>query len=192
MTGSPSPVDGISLRSVRESDHHVLFEWVNDRTLRIQSAPFRPVSWIEHMAWLEGVLGDPSRELLIIQNGAGEPLGQIVISSISPLHRSCEFSIRIGRESDRGRGIGTAAVRQLLQHAWKDLGLHRVSLTVHETNLRARRTYERAGFVTEGTLRDAAFIDGSWVNLVVMSMLSTDAAPASFDAAQAAAPRTPG
>jgi len=126
------------------------------------------------MAWLEGILRDSSQELLIIQNQDGEPLGQIVISAISPLHRSCEFSIRIGRESDRGQGFGTAAIRQLLQHAWKDLGLHRVSLTVHESNARARRSYERAGFTVEGVLRDAAFIDGTWINLVVMSVLATD------------------
>lgn len=97
-----------------------------------------------------------------------------MLSSISALHRSCEFSIRISREFDRGRGIGTVAIQQMLQHAWSDLGLRRLSLTVLETNDRARRAYVRAGFVKEGVLRDAAFIDGSWVNLIVMSVLSTD------------------
>lgn len=176
MTESMSSAQEVSLRSVRESDHQILFEWVNDRDLRIQSAPFRPVSWIEHMAWLEEILRDSSQELLVIQDQAGEPLGQIVISSISPLHRSCEFSIRIGLESNRGRGVGTAAIQQMLHHAWNDLGLHRVSLTVHESNERARRAYERAGFVVEGVLREAVFIDGSWANLVVMAALSTDGA----------------
>jgi RimJ/RimL family protein N-acetyltransferase len=117
---------------------------------------------------------DPTRELLIIDAGDGTPLGQIVLSSISPVHRNCEFSIRIGREADRGRGVGSTAIRLMLNHAWNDLGLHRVSLTVHESNIRARRAYEKCGFAQEGMLRDAAFVDGNWVNLIVMSVLSSD------------------
>lgn len=102
------------------------------------------------------------------------PIGQIVLSSISAVHRSCEFSIRIGQEINRGRGVGASAIKLMLRHAWNDLGLHRVSLTVLETNYRAIRACERAGFVKEGVLRDAAFIDDLWVNLMVMSVLSSD------------------
>ncbi len=175
MTAQSPPPDAISLRSVRESDHQTLFEWVNDRELRIQSTAYRPVSWIEHLQWLEGLVTDPTRELLIIDAGDGTPIGQIVLSSISPVHRSCEFSIRIGREADRGRGVGSTAIHLMLDHAWNDLGLHRVSLTVHESNVRARRAYEKCGFIQEGVLRDAAFVDGRWVNLIVMAVLSSNA-----------------
>lgn len=41
-------------------------------------------------------------------------------------------------------------------------------------NPRARRVYEKAGFVYEGTRRDALLWDGTWTDSIVMSMLDTD------------------
>ena len=39
---------------------------------------------------------------------------------------------------------------------------------------RARHVYERAGFVHEGTLRDALLIDGTWVDAHVMGILADE------------------
>jgi RimJ/RimL family protein N-acetyltransferase len=54
------------------------------------------------------------------------------------------------RRSMRGRGIGTAVVRAVVNQAVV-AGLHRVTAETTVTNLPARRTLERAGFtVTSG------------------------------------------
>jgi hypothetical protein len=39
-------------------------------------------------------------------------------------------------------------------------------------NQRARRVYEKVGFVLEGTLRDALQFDGQWVDSHLMSILA--------------------
>ena len=59
----------------------------------------------------------------------------------------------------------------MLAYAFEELGLHRVELEVFEFNQRARRVYERVGFVLEGTLRDALLFDGEWVDSHLMSVL---------------------
>jgi hypothetical protein len=41
-------------------------------------------------------------------------------------------------------------------------------------NPRARRVYEKAGFVAEGVLRDALRYDGAWVDEIVMSILAPE------------------
>lgn len=41
-------------------------------------------------------------------------------------------------------------------------------------NPRARRAYEKAGFVVEGVMRDALLWDGEWVDATLMSMLESD------------------
>lgn len=163
----------IRLREVRESDYDVLFRWTNNRSLRIMSAPFRPVSWKEHMSWLSGLLNDSTKELLIIEDQETEaPIGQILLTGISHVHRNCEFSIRIGEADYRGKGFGTAALDLMVDHAWNDLGLHRVELSVFADNNPARRAYEKAGFVVEGVKREAAFVDGAWRDVVIMSRLN--------------------
>lgn len=54
------------------------------------------------------------------------------------------------------------ATRLVLAHPFETLGLRRVSLEVHDFNPRARRTYDKVGFVQEGVRRDALRFDGGW------------------------------
>jgi RimJ/RimL family protein N-acetyltransferase len=82
----------------------------------------------------------------------------------------------------RGRGLGTEATRLIVGYGFDQLGLHRIELEVYAFNPRARRAYEKVGFVAEGVLRDALWWDGEWVDAVVMSMLETDPRPATTSA----------
>jgi len=74
----------------------------------------------------------------------------------------------------RGRGLGRATLELVLEHAFTELGGHRVWLDVMIGNARARHVYESAGFVHEGVLRDALLIDGEHRSLAVMSVLEPE------------------
>ena len=65
-------------------------------------------------------------------------------------------------------------MRLLVDFAFRDLNLHRVWLQFFDFNTRALKTYTAAGFVREGVMRDAAFIDGRFVDVVVMGKLRRD------------------
>ena len=73
-----------------------------------------------------------------------------------------------------GRGHGTEITRLVVDHALDVAGLHRLSLGVFDFNARARRVYEKGGFVLEGRLRDVLHWDGRWHDELVMSVLRTD------------------
>jgi RimJ/RimL family protein N-acetyltransferase len=60
----------------------------------------------------------------------------------------------IGNEAARGRGLGAEAIDQLCRVGFGRFGLHRVYAYVLSINPAARRSFERAGFALEGTLRD--------------------------------------
>jgi UDP-4-amino-4,6-dideoxy-N-acetyl-beta-L-altrosamine N-acetyltransferase len=163
----------VRLRHICDDDIPRLFEWVNNRELRVQSSSFHPVSWAEHTTWIEEISNDPQRQLLIISYGPDErAIGQIVFSDISIVHRNCNLSIRIGSDAHRNRGLGTQAISIALEYCWTELNLHRVALTVLSHNLRAQHVYEKCGFQFEGVMRDAAFIEGQWQNLVMMAILN--------------------
>jgi len=165
----------VQLRSVSSQDYEPLFQWVNDRNTRIQSGPFKPVSWVEHMEWIERVTHAKDCELLIIANrDDGFAIGHILLTELSRVHRSCSLSIRIGSEDHRNKGIGTEAMALLLNYAWRDLGLNRLQLTVRSDNERARRSYLKSGFRTEGKMREAVFIDGDFRTLELMAILRSD------------------
>lgn len=165
----------IVLTALREEDSPTLFRWINDRALVILNAPFRPVSRDAHDAWFAAVQRDASRVIRAIRETPDGPvLGSCQLHDLHPIHRTAELQIRIGAASARGRGVGTAAVRQLLALAFGELALHRVFVHVFATNAPAIALYEKVGFRDEGTLREAALIDDRRVDVKVMGILRAE------------------
>jgi RimJ/RimL family protein N-acetyltransferase len=57
------------------------------------------------------------------------------------------------------------------RYAFEELNLHRLSLGVFAYNPRARRAYEKAGFVVEGRERGAILRDGQRADVIIMGIL---------------------
>jgi RimJ/RimL family protein N-acetyltransferase len=70
----------------------------------------------------------------------------------------------------RGRGIGARLLDQTLKQAFA-AGFVRVELNVRADNLRAMRLYEKLGFVREGLLRDAVFVDRQFHDAIAMALI---------------------
>ncbi|MBW3570226.1 MAG: GNAT family N-acetyltransferase [Gemmatimonadetes bacterium] len=165
----------MTLAPLRAEDSATLYEWINDRELVIQNGAYRPVTDAAHRAWFESVRGRADMVIFGIRRVEGDRLiGSCQLHSIHPVHRSAELQIRIGQGEQRGKGFGTHAVRLLLHFAFRDLNLNRVYLHVFDSNAAAIRAYEKAGMVHEGVLRQAAFIDGGYRDVRVMSILAED------------------
>jgi RimJ/RimL family protein N-acetyltransferase len=62
----------------------------------------------------------------------------------------------------------------VLAHAFERVRVHRIELVVFSFNPRARRVYEKVGFVAEGTRRQALLWDGEWVDAQVMGILAEE------------------
>jgi RimJ/RimL family protein N-acetyltransferase len=82
-----------------------------------------------------------------------------------------ELGIAIGDKAYWGRGYGRDAIRTLLDYAFRLVNLRRVMLTVNGTNERAIRAYRACGFIEEGRLRQHAWSDGAYIDIVIMGVL---------------------
>jgi RimJ/RimL family protein N-acetyltransferase len=155
------------------ADKGLLYEWIIDRELVMLNSAFHPVSELDHEAWVAAMMNKRSDLVIFVieDSSNAAAIGTCQLLNINWRHRSAELQIRIGNASSRGRGLGTEAVRLLCQFAFADLNLHRIYLHVFANNARAIGAYEKAGFVREGLLRDAAHIDGQWVDIVPMGLI---------------------
>lgn len=73
-------------------------------------------------------------------------------------------------EGQRGKGVGTELFKAL--ESWATVkGLHRLELTVMETNAAGLALYKKAGFEVEGTKRDSLIINGQFVNEYYMAKI---------------------
>lgn len=168
-----SPSDGVvSLEPIQQRDLERLFVWLNDARAAKLDLPHRPLDCIAFRDWLDRLPRETSQILFAIR-AAGKPemIGFVLFKNFQPVYQTAELGVRIGAETDRGKGHGTRAVRLAMDYAWKVLNLHRIGLQVLAHNERAIASYLRAGFAKEGLLREAAFIDGQWRDMVVMGAL---------------------
>jgi RimJ/RimL family protein N-acetyltransferase len=111
-------------------------------------------------------------DLAVVDRATGDFAGEVVLNDLAAENKSCNFRIYLVGMHNRSRGLGTDATRLILAHAFETVGLHRVELEVYEFNPRARRVYDKVGFVYEGTKRDALCWDGEWVDAHTMSILA--------------------
>jgi len=71
-----------------------------------------------------------------------------------------------------GRGAGAAVVEAAVAEAGRR-GARKVTLRVLGHNAAARRLYARCGFVEEGVLREEFFLDGRYVDDILMARMLT-------------------
>ena len=147
--------------------------------------PFDPdVSWLtgtnvtfakdQVLTFFHKCLTDPDRRDFLIISPHGEIVGESVINEIDWETRSANFRIAIFQHSHMNKGIGTWVVKRTRDYAFQELKLHRLSLSVYSFNPRAKHVYEKAGFRTEGILRDAILGDGNYADEILMAILESE------------------
>lgn len=82
------------------------------------------------------------------------------------------------RQDLQGRGIMTRSTKALVDFALEHLGLNRVEIRAATDNRRSRAVPERLGFVQEGVLREFAWLNDHFVDLVVYAKLRSEPHPA--------------
>jgi RimJ/RimL family protein N-acetyltransferase len=173
--------DRIRFRAIEKADLPNFVHWLNDPEVRQGLSLIHPLSLAEEEEWFKAVLQNPpeGRPLAIeIQPEPGKDewvfVGNCGLMNIQWENRSAEVGIHIGEKKYWNQGFGSKAMKLMCKHVFDDLNLHRLWLRVFQTNQRAIRAYEKAGFVQEGRMREAQYLDGRYVDVLIMSVLHSE------------------
>jgi RimJ/RimL family protein N-acetyltransferase len=160
------------LRPARRDDLDRLYRWANDAETTRWLLIDPPMSLAAESAWLDHMLASATDRLFIICTAGGTPIGSITLTQISAKHRKARVGIAIFEKEARGQGLGTQAMKVMLDYCFRTLGLHRVELDVFESNAAAIKSYKKCGFVSEGILRECYVKNGKFINAILMSILA--------------------
>lgn len=167
--------DNIRFRKVERHDIQRFVTWFNDPEVREGLSVFLPMSVMEEEKWLEEMLIRPNEErpfvIEILENQEWVVIGNCCFFDINWRIRSAEIGIVIGEKDYWNKGFGTKAMKLFVDLGFGSYNLNRIYLRVFETNLRAIKCYEKAGFVQEGLQRDGYYQNGEYINVIHMSML---------------------
>lgn len=114
---------------------------------------------------------DDARFLAIMLREDDRHVGNVKLEPINWVHRNAVLGIMIGDPAARGRGVGTDTMITVLRYAFRDLGLHRVTLGVRADNDPAIHCYKKVGFTEEGRWREGVrnnndYIDQVWMGII--------------------------
>jgi ribosomal-protein-serine acetyltransferase len=88
-------------------------------------------------------------------------------------NRNCSVGYWVDGAQE-GKGVITRCCAALADYAFDELKLHRLEIRCGTGNLRSCAIPERLGFTREGIAREAEWVSGRWVDLVVWSLLEKD------------------
>jgi RimJ/RimL family protein N-acetyltransferase len=72
----------------------------------------------------------------------------------------------IGNKSNRGKGIGQAVIKELLQYSFETLDANMVELNVYDWNMVGIKCYEKSGFtINHGKTQSTQVDDKNWTAL---------------------------
>jgi RimJ/RimL family protein N-acetyltransferase len=164
----------VFLRATERADVPLFVGWFNDADVVRNLAMYAPMSDAAEAAWFDRMLaaqGTTDYHFVICLLADARPIGTIGLHGLDLQNGTAEFGIAIGEKEEWSKGYGTDALRAICDFGFGELRLERISLYVYAGNDRARRSYEKAGFSHEGTLRRAHFGRGAHADVNVMSLL---------------------
>ncbi len=163
------------LRPLDEDDLDRCLAWINDAEILNTLGRRTPMSRTMEREWLVGQYkSDDTFALAIALKDDDRHIGNTGLHAIDYVNRTAEFGLLIGEKDAWGHGYGPEAGRAIIDFGFAELGLHRIFLRVFSFNERARRVYDKLGFIDEGALRESYFRNGRFHDTLVMSILQPE------------------
>jgi RimJ/RimL family protein N-acetyltransferase len=166
----------VGLRAREEADVAVLHaELYEDIAIRMQadSRPWRPVP-AGSPASLYAVSKQPRDDLdefSVVELAGGELAGEALLWDVDLHNRRAHLGVSL-RPAFRGRGLGADVVMALCEYGFVVRGLQRLQVDTLAGNAAMIKAAARAGFEHEGTLRQAAWVNGAFADEVILGLLA--------------------
>jgi RimJ/RimL family protein N-acetyltransferase len=168
----------LHLRRIQQADLAALLPWVRTREEMVQwSGPWNFDFPLDEQQlsrfFLKEALDDSIHRMqfIALDEDTKEPVGQIGFSRIWSRTAAGHVGPVIVAPARRGTGIGLGMMREVLRIGFQELHLHRIELVVFDFNKPAISCYEKAGFRTEGLMREIVRMGDAYWNWQVMSIL---------------------
>ena len=162
----------VTIRPITYDDTEDIIRWRNSDFVRSRFIDQRLFTKESHEYWLKNFVETGKvAQFIILLDGKG--VGSVYLRDIDPDERSAEYGIFIGEESARGKGVGTKSTCLILEYAFCELKLEKIFLRVYKDNAGAVKSYEKAGFVSNGKIENIE-VNGEKRDVIFMELEKKD------------------
>lgn len=182
-TFAPEPRDGprrrfmiagehVILRAFERDDAERCYRWMNDPSIVRTLKSRYPIAFQNEIEWLERAMHGSAdeRHFAIERKDDRAHIGNASIHEIDWVSRTASFGLFIGEPTAWNRGFGSDAIGTLKRFAFDEMNLRKLRINVFDYNERAKHVLEGHGFVIEGRLRHEFYREGTYHDIVVLSV----------------------
>jgi UDP-4-amino-4,6-dideoxy-N-acetyl-beta-L-altrosamine N-acetyltransferase len=126
------------------------------------------ISEAEHTRWLASLVDNERQSVFVVLLGA-QPVGVVALNAINRLHGTADWAFYLDR-AVQGKGIGSLIEFWMLDHAFNEVGLHKLNCEVLQNNPSVIRMHQKFGFQIEGVRRQNVLKDGSRIDVVLLGI----------------------
>ena len=152
--------------------------WFNDPEVIQYLQIYLPLTEMAEEKWLERISSVTNEVVFVIESifegVEKKPIGNCGLHMINWKDRNATFGIAIGEKDFWSGGRGTEAAKLLVEYAFCQLNLHRISSSVYDFNDRSLGMHEKIGFQVEGRRRQAIFKNNRYADEVLLGLLKDE------------------
>jgi len=162
------------LRGLKPIDLDWLFEVENEEKYWAFSGTLKPFSkavlkdYISHSN--ESIFTAKQQRFVIEHKGIS--VGMIDLFDFSSFHKRAGVGILV-LEAYQSQGIGSKALKMILEYAFKHLHLHQIYANIFTDNLNSIKLFTKHQFKLIGTKKDWIFLNGAYKDELLFQILNT-------------------
>ncbi|WP_205126761.1 UDP-4-amino-4,6-dideoxy-N-acetyl-beta-L-altrosamine N-acetyltransferase [Nitrincola tibetensis] len=157
-----------SLKRVEHRDLPLLITWRNHPDVRAYMYSQHQISPAEHQQWFDRQSHDQNSHLFIYSEES-QPCG---FAQLRVAKERAEWGFYLAPEAKKG--TGTRLGKTVLDWAFQNLNLHKVSGEALDFNHASIRFHHKLGFVDEGRLRDHIKINETFHDVLCFGLLESE------------------
>ena len=159
-------------REQREEDAPFFAHWFNQPQVIFQCGFEKPTD--EEKVKRQITVDHRSEDSLwfTITDGEERIVGETGLLRMFPAWHQTDLTIIIPDPQMQRKGYGTEAMEIMLDLAFHEYKMHRVSIGVAARNTSVLKFYKKMGFRQEGVLEEAHYYKGAYSDFVMMRILS--------------------
>lgn len=166
----------VYLRALEPEDYKVSISWrKDDQIWNMLGGPKYFVSEAYEKKWVEDtIFNSIDVKLAVCDINTGKYIGNVYMTDINQLNRTCVSHILIGGKSYWGQGYAKEALMLALDYMFNERNMNRVQAIVLESNVASLKMHQKCGYQIDGLLRQSVYKNGKYQNQYVLSLLKED------------------
>jgi len=164
------------LRAFEREDAERCYRWMNDPNIVRTLKSRYPIAFQNEVEWLERAMhpGANERHFAVERKDDRTHIGNASIHDIDWVSHTGWFGLFVGEPTAWNRGFGSDAIATLVRFAFEEMNLIKLRINVFDYNERAKHVLLEQGFVQEGKLTRDFYREGSYHDIVILSVFRSE------------------